>query len=215
MSTAAITNLSVLALNRSYAPVGIVSLKKALKKLASGKAEVVHVEKSGFYESYDIYSWQEFSELKAIIEESDSGIEDWVNIEENPMKAPRVIRYIYYNKHFVKKVRLTRKNIFLRDQFTCQYCGNKFTVPELQLEHVIPKAQGGKTTWANTVCSCHACNEKKGSRTPEQAGMSLIRKPFYPKFLPANSNRFRWDGNRYASWKHFISDLYWNIEIVD
>jgi len=212
----AVMNLSVLALNRSYAPVGIISLRKAFQKLVKGKAKVVHVTESGYYEDYDITSWAEISQLKKELGEELNGYEDWINANEAPIEAPRIIRYLDYNKVYSNKVRFSRKNVFLRDNYTCQYCGKTMPLSKLQLEHVVPKAQGGKTIWVNTVCSCQECNNKKRDRTPEQAGMKLIRKPFIPRFLPTSKvQRFAWDKNRYGSWDNFVSNMYWNVELVD
>jgi len=212
----AVMSLSVLALNKTYSPVGIVSLKKAFKKLTAGKAKVVHVTQQGYYEDYDISSWAEMSTLKNMIGEELSGHEDWINTSDNLIEAPRIIRYLDYDKIYTSKVRFSRKNIFLRDNYTCQYCGVSKSFKHLQLEHVLPKSKGGKTTWINTVCSCDECNDKKRDRTPREAGMELIRKPFAPRFLPANKSKlFRWDRNKYGSWENFVTSAYWNVELVD
>jgi len=209
--------LGVLALNKSYIPVGIITLKKALKKVIAGKAHIVHVHPTeGYYEDYDITSWAELSELKKMLDEELSGHEDWINTSGIPIEAPRIIRFLEYDKVFINKVRFSRKNVFIRDNYTCQYCDTKTPISKLHLEHVIPRAQGGKTTWANTVCACEYCDEKKRDRTPEQAGMKLIRKPFAPKFLPeAKTKKFKWDKNKYHSWSNFISDIYWNVELIE
>jgi 5-methylcytosine-specific restriction endonuclease McrA len=82
------------------------------------------------------------------------------------------------------KVRFSRVNIFTRDGFRCQYCGEKKEMDELNYDHVVPRVRGGKTVWENIVTSCYACNDRKGSRTPSEAGMTLLRKPFTPTSLP-------------------------------
>lgn len=210
--------LSVLALNKNYVPVGIITVKKAFKKLVAGKAKIVHVADAGYYEDYDISSWAEFSALKAMIDDELNGYEDWINSRESdlPIEAPRVIRFLEYDKIFANKVRFSRKNVFLRDDYTCQYCGVQKPIKHLQLEHIVPKSKGGKTTWVNTVCSCDECNNSKRDRTPEQAGMKLLQKPRAPKFLPTEKVRgFKWDKNRYACWENFVSDMYWNVELSD
>jgi 5-methylcytosine-specific restriction endonuclease McrA len=83
-----------------------------------------------------------------------------------------------------KGVRYSRDNIFARDGYKCQYCGERKSSRELNLDHVIPRRQGGKTCWDNVTTSCYLCNNKKGARTPEQAGMKLLRKPVKPHSLP-------------------------------
>jgi 5-methylcytosine-specific restriction endonuclease McrA len=81
-------------------------------------------------------------------------------------------------------VKFSRINVMTRDNFTCQYCGRRLPMRELNYDHVLPRIKGGKTVWENIVTCCYLDNEKKGSRTPEQAGMRLLRKPFKPKSLP-------------------------------
>lgn len=211
-----VMNLSVLALNRSYIPVGIVTLQKAFKKLVSNRANVVHVTENGYYEDHDITSWAEFSILKKMIGDELNGFEDWINSSEEAIEAPRIIRYLDYNKIYSNKIRFSRKNIFIRDHYKCQYCGLVKDIKKLQLEHVIPKSKGGKTTWVNTVCACNDCNDKKRDRTPIEAGMQIIRKPFTPRFLPTQSMKhFSWDKNKYESWENFVSNVYWNIELAE
>lgn len=94
---------------------------------------------------------------------------------------PSVVRLIYYIKAPRKAVALTRKNIIKRDRHTCQYCGTK--KGPMTTDHVIPKKFGGKDSWENLVCACLKCNNKKGDRSPEEANMSLIKKPKKPHFF--------------------------------
>jgi 5-methylcytosine-specific restriction endonuclease McrA len=81
-------------------------------------------------------------------------------------------------------VKFSRINVFTRDGFRCQYCGDRRTMRELNYDHVVPRVRGGKTEWENIVTSCYACNDKKANRTPEQAGLKLLKKPVKPKTLP-------------------------------
>ncbi len=212
----AVMDLNVLALNRSYIPVGIITVQKAFKKLISNRANVVHVTDIGYYEDHDITSWAEFSILKKMIGDEASGLEDWINSSEEAIEAPRIIRYLDYDKIYSNRIRFSRKNIFIRDHYKCQYCGKVKSIKRLQLEHVIPKSKGGKTTWLNTVCACDECNDKKRDRTPEEAGMKIIRKPFTPRFLPTQTMKaFSWDKDKYGSWENFVSNVYWNIELSE
>jgi 5-methylcytosine-specific restriction endonuclease McrA len=84
-----------------------------------------------------------------------------------------------------KGVKFSRINVYTRDGFRCQYCGERKAAADLNYDHVVPRRQGGRTVWENIVSSCYACNDRKGSRTPEQANMTLLRPPFRPKTLPA------------------------------
>jgi len=94
---------------------------------------------------------------------------------------PSIIRLSQFISLPYKKVVLTRKNILRRDSFKCGYCGRS-DLP-LTVDHIIPKAQGGGDTWENLICACTACNNKKGDRTPEQANMKLLCKPFKPSHI--------------------------------
>jgi 5-methylcytosine-specific restriction endonuclease McrA len=83
-----------------------------------------------------------------------------------------------------KGVKFSRINVLTRDNFQCQYCGHRFPRRELNYDHVVPRRLGGKTVWDNIVTSCYGCNSRKAGRTPEQAGMKLLKKPLRPKSLP-------------------------------
>lgn len=102
-------------------------------------------------------------------------------------RMPAVVRLVRTVSSFKKGVKFSRVNVFTRDGFSCQYCGAKKMMKDLNYDHVTPRNQGGQTVWENIVTACAGpcgCNSRKGGRTPEQAGMKLIRKPFKPKTLP-------------------------------
>ena len=129
--------------------------------------------------------WRELSELKAEFEPDEY---DWIHTVRFQMAVPRIIRLLGYDKLPRQDVKFNRRNIFARDCNRCQYCGKKFPTTELSLDHVIPKSQGGKSTWENIVCCCIKCNVKKGGRTPEQASMHLITKPVKPQALAGDQH---------------------------
>ncbi len=104
----------------------------------------------------------------------------------------------------MKEVKFTRHNLFERDRHTCQYCGQVFTNRRRNLDHVIPRDRGGKTTWENVVASCIGCNSKKGNRLPDEADMRLHRKPFRPRFRPF-INFVLGAADIDESWAHFAS----------
>lgn len=99
-------------------------------------------------------------------------------------RMPSVVRLKRAGRTTKQAVRFSRINVYTRDNFRCQYCGERKAMRELNYDHVIPRVLGGPTTWENIVTSCYACNDRKGSRTPEEAGMTLRRKPFKPQNLP-------------------------------
>src|SRR5215472_2440490 len=103
-----------------------------------------------------------------------------------PSRALRTPAVVRLRKALTTKqaVRFSRINVYTRDGFRCQYCGEKKAMRDLNYDHVIPRVRGGHTVWENIVTSCYACNDRKGSHTPEEAGMTLRRKPFKPSSLP-------------------------------
>jgi 5-methylcytosine-specific restriction endonuclease McrA len=101
------------------------------------------------------------------------------------IKIPAVVRLLRAFKRFQKPVKFSRVNIYARDRYTCQYCGQVHNITDLTYDHVKPRAQGGKTEWSNIVTACSSCNAKKANRTPEQAGMKLLSKPSRPEWVPA------------------------------
>ncbi len=100
------------------------------------------------------------------------------------LRTPAVVRLKKGRASTKDGVRFSRINVYTRDGFRCQYCGEKKAMRELNYDHVVARVRGGKTVWENIVTSCYACNDRKGSRTPEEAGMTLRRKPFKPSSLP-------------------------------
>lgn len=96
---------------------------------------------------------------------------------------PAVIRMPAFFRRAPQRVALTRRNILLRDDWTCQYCGATPSVKELTLDHVRPRSRGGLSTWENLTTACGPCNRRKGNRTPEEAGMLLRHKPVRPSFV--------------------------------
>ena len=108
-------------------------------------------------------------------------------------------------------MKFNRRNIFARDNNQCQYCGRKFIMSELSLDHVVPRSQGGGTTWDNIVCACVECNVRKGGRTPRQANLTLIRKPEKPKRSPMLNIKL--SQKKYHTWQTFLDSAYWSVEL--
>ena len=163
--------LMTLKLDSAYKPVGIVSWRDALVLVITEKAYAVEV-----YETY-VRSAREVFQLPSVI-----ALKKYINID------------------FLKPV-CSRKNIILRDENTCQYCGKEFSSDDLTMDHIVPKAKGGKKSWRNIVTACKPCNQKKGSRTPEQAGMRLLRVPrplTGPVMIKRRSNNF------HSHWKNYL-----------
>ncbi len=170
--------------------------------LFEGNAQVVHSEEGNF-NTFSFNEWADFSEKKPELE-----CINGVNIK---LRLPKVVLLMTYDRMPRKEVKFTRHNIFQRDKNTCQYCGGKFDSRDLNLDHVVPRQNNGPTTWENIVCSCIPCNSRKSNKTPEQAGMNLIRQPRKPHWHPFMQVRFSLQ--YHESWRHFLDLAYWNVEL--
>lgn len=151
-----------------------------------------------------VHMW--FSEKVEIVEEYDDFELRSMSIT---IKCPAVVRLLKYVKRDDRRVKFSRVNVFGRDNFQCQYCLLQPGTPELTYDHVVPSAQGGKTTWTNIVTACVSCNSKKGNRTPKTAGMRLRKLPVRPKERPFNKFVLNIPKTPEA-WRSY---LYWNQEL--
>jgi 5-methylcytosine-specific restriction endonuclease McrA len=199
---------SVLVLNKMFMAVHVISVRRAFCLLCKELAEVVTLE-DGQFATYNFSSWAEVSAFKAKLFKNED--DDWVRTPTAEIQAPRVIRLLAYDKVPRQTVKFNRRNIFARDHNQCQYCGRKFPTSELSLDHVIPRSQGGATTWENIVCACVDCNVRKGGRTPRQANMTLIRKPEKPRRSPVLNMKLT--QRKYQSWQSFLDSAYWSVEL--
>ena len=193
---------SVLALNRHYLAVHILPVPRAFCLLYKGAAEVISVE-SGVYHSYDFDQWLESCLLREALGER-SADADWIRSVNFEIQVPRLIRLLRYDRLPRNAVKFNRRNIFLRDENCCQYCGRRLGAHKLSLDHVLPKSRGGPTTWENIVCCCLDCNVRKGGRTPHEAGMKLMKIPFKPARNPLLFHHL--GSRKYESWQAFLTD---------
>ena len=201
---------SVLVLNKFYAAVHIVNVKRAFALLFKESAEVVSID-NGQYNSYDFSSWVDVSAFKAEYELPDEDPYESIRTFSIEIRVPKIIRLVVYDKLPKARVKFNRKNIFARDKNICQYCGKRFPTSELSLDHVVPRTQGGISTWKNIVCACTDCNKHKGGRRPVEAGMELIRKPVQPRHCPII--QLKLGSNKYQSWKQFLDNAYWSVPL--
>ena len=193
----------VLVLNRSYLPVHITSVRRAFSLVYQGVARVVDEQ----YETFDFDSWRDLA-----IRAGD----DSIGVVGGLIRVPRVILLIAFDRIPKRHVRFSRINVYGRDRSTCQYCGRRFPRTDLNLDHVVPRSKGGRTTWQNVVCSCLDCNRRKGGRTPQQAGMRLIAPPRRPRWTPMVGVLAGRRG--YPEWRPFLSIVdasYWNAELAE
>jgi len=211
MSDAGVTALdsSVLVLNANYTALHIISVRRAFTLLYKQVAEVIHYDDDDAMASYDFIDWLELSRMRQ--EFSDRDGEDYIRTVSLDLQVPRIIRLLLYDRLPRRRVKFNRRNIYARDGSRCQYCGKTFSSSELTLDHIIPRSRGGEATWENIVCACMKCNVRKGGRLPKEAHMKLIRIPTKPKRPPVLRIRLRSD--KYRSWRHFVDEAYWSVEL--
>lgn len=168
-----------LVLTTTYQPHKIVSWQKAVTMIFLGKVEVL--------EEYD-------EEIRSV---------------SITIRMPAVVRLLRVLRGKSRGLKFSRINVMTRDGFRCQYCGQKRPMRELTYDHVVPRSQGGRTTWENIVTACYECNREKSGRTPAQAGMKLRTVPVKPKHLPTVTLRFDLGSmpDAWASWVYWQGAL--------
>jgi 5-methylcytosine-specific restriction endonuclease McrA len=159
----------VLVLNRHYLPIHITSVKRAFSLVYRGTAKVLNEN----LETFDFQGWRGLPI---------SNSHPCIGLVTQSIRVPRVVLSTTYDGQPRRTLRFSRILVLIRDQYKCQYCGATFPLRGLNLDHVIPRRYGGSSSWDNVVCCCLSCNRKKGGRTPEEAGMSLLRPPRAPGY---------------------------------
>ena len=180
--------METLVLSTGYEPVARISWQRAIHLFFLGKVEIV--------------------------EEYDDRLVRSVTIS---LKMPSVIRFLRAVRGKRRAFRFSRENVFARDGGSCQYCAARVSRQDATYDHVLPRARGGHTTWENVVISCFPCNQRKGGRTPGEAGMALLVEPAKPKKLPETLQLvFRYEPGMPSGWRKFLRDLaYWHGELED
>ncbi|HEY3282664.1 MAG TPA: HNH endonuclease [Armatimonadota bacterium] len=165
----------VLVLNSDYEPLNVCNVHRAIGLVCLGKADILHTNRAAH--------------------RSVSGL----NL------SPSVVKLRHHVRRPIPELRLSRRSIFARDNYTCQYCGQ--VAKELTVDHVIPKRMGGKSTWENLVCSCRRCNTRKGDKSLTQANLELRKEPRKPKYVPFISLTKYLDGKRNEVWRDYLPVL--------
>ncbi len=179
----------VLVLNKMWIPIRVASVKRCLKLIFADKASIVDPS------DYSVYSWDEW-----ILMES-TGDEHVISTTRSDVKIPEVVVLLKYDKVYVKDMRLTKRNIYIRDRYKCQYSGKQLSYNDANIDHVVPRSRGGKNTWDNLVVCSKEINSIKGDRTNEEAGLKLIKKPVKP---PSDSLLIDPKLNMPKSWAKFM-----------
>ncbi|MGY8766819.1 MAG: HNH endonuclease [Pirellulales bacterium] len=186
-----------LVLNRSWQPVGVASVARSLTQVFSGTARIVDPH------DFQLYGWDDWSEL---VPDQD---EPFISSQFLRIRVPEVVTLVNYDKLPRNTVTFSRRNVFRRDNYTCQYCGCRPGSDFLTIDHIHPRSQGGGSNWENCVLACVKCNHRKANRTPEQAAMPLSNVPVRPRWSPGYAAR----KVRIESWAKFISEAYWDTQL--
>lgn len=188
----------VLVVNKLYIPVHLVQVKRAISLLYRDKAEVIVVKNGQFLNfSFDDWTVDRNSSLP-------NGRCSVVHTPSLKIQVPRIIRLQEYKDWQSNEIHLNRRNVFARDHYRCQYCGEFKSKGELSLDHVVPLSQGGETSWSNLVAACRSCNVRKGGRLLKNTDMSLSKAPQPPSTHPVLKRKLQEE--KYQPWKVFIED---------
>lgn len=168
-------NSAVLVLNQNYEPLNVCNVRRALVLVIGGKAEVLEARSHKLVSTSAVFP------------------------------APSVIRLMYLIRRPRPRVKLSRREVFLRDNFTCQYCDRQFT--DLTIDHVIPRSRGGMHVWDNVVSACRTCNHRKGGKSVAEARMSLRHLPHEPRAGVYYTIERRLDASAQIDWHKFLPGI--------
>jgi len=188
MTTTNVLDRPTLVLNRSWQPVHVTTVARSLILLWNDAARVVDPE------DYQVLAWDDWAKR-----EPAAGM-PCIRSARLKLVVPEVIALANYDRLPTTAITFSRRNVAKRDHYTCQYCGAQPGVEAITNDHVIPRSQGGTSSWTNCVAACEPCNARKGDRTPEQAGMKLRHRPVRPEWKPFYAAQ----GVRIESWARFV-----------
>jgi 5-methylcytosine-specific restriction endonuclease McrA len=197
-ATVAILDQPALVLNRHWVPIHLTTARHALMLVYQRVARAVHPA------DLSLHQFQTWADLRV---PDDTPC---VRTVSQRIAVPEVVVLERYGRIPNRTVPFNRKNLFARDEYCCQYCGSRLETRDLTIDHVVPRVQGGISSWENCVLACITCNRRKAHRTPDGAGMRLKRSPHRPRWTP----RHLFTGMpRRASWERIIGDAYWNVRL--
>lgn len=186
----------ILVLNKYYQAIQITTLQRAICHLVKGTAKVITPD----WTTHTFEEWLKISQFY----NGNGDDKKFIRSPSITFLIPDAIYLPYYESLPQNEVVFSRQNLLLRDRFTCQYCGKILKNPkERTIDHVIPKSRGGKTIWSNVVLCCKKCNLKKGDRTPEEAGLKLLKTPKPPRWQALILEEF--PKHKKEKWKVFLN----------
>jgi 5-methylcytosine-specific restriction endonuclease McrA len=191
-------NEPTLVLNRSWFPIGTTTVRAALCMIYR---EVARGLDPADCSTHDFDSWAGLALMEG---------EPCIHTVRLRLRVPEIIILSHYDKLPARRVPFSRRNIYRRDHFRCQYCGARPPLSDLTVDHVLPRAMGGHSSWDNCVLACLRCNRRKANRSLSDSGLALTRPPREPRWSPCVSIPL---AKRKASWEQFVSESYWNVEL--
>ena len=217
-------NSDVLVLNKNWVAINVLDAFDGMNKVFNGRALAVDSET---FVAYDFPGWVEnWSDASKMARLAGGRVMrgERVNLVLPEIIVCKEYKGMGYKVNVTRRPSFSRRNLFIRDRNTCQFCAHKFPTEELTMDHVMPKSKGGKVTWKNIVLACASCNNKKGNKTLAESKMKLIREPFEPKaedlrLGPVERLRMKLGRNVPKTWEQFlgkvVSDMYWNISLKE
>jgi len=193
-------NEPALVLNRSWCAIGTTTVRAALCMIYRDTARGLDPE------NLSIHDFDSWASLRVT-----SG-EPCIHTVRLQLRIPEIIVLTHYDRFPNRRVPFSRRNIYRRDRYQCQYCGAKPPVSELTIDHILPRSMGGRSTWANCALACLRCNRRKANRTLPESGLLLVQRPGEPHWSPCLAIPI---AKRKASWEQFISDQYWNVVLEE
>ena len=184
-----VLDLPTLVLNRQWQPVHVTTVARSLILLWNDAARVVDPDE------YRLFSWSDW----ALRRPADG--KPCIRFARLRLPVPEIITLAHYDRLPNTAVMFSRRNVAKRDHYTCQYCGAQPGAESITIDHVLPRSQGGASSWTNCVAACERCNARKGDRTPDQAGLRLRRRPVRPEWKPF----YVAQGARIESWSRFLT----------
>lgn len=188
-----------LVLNRSWQPVHVTTVVRSLVMLWNESARAIDPA------DFRPYSWEQWMALPV---ESGGPL---IRTSRSPMRVPEVVALQQFDRLPLAAVSFSRRNVAKRDHYTCQYCGTQPGIAGVTIDHVVPRAQGGSSSWTNCVAACVGCNTRKADRTPEQAGMRLRKAPSRPDWKPLYALRELAASYHVESWGPFLGQDHWQV----
>jgi 5-methylcytosine-specific restriction endonuclease McrA len=193
-------NMPTLVLNKTWTPINVTTARRAIVLSFLELAGIVDVP------SFELFSFENWVKRGPTNGKVIHGVDVAFDV-------PEVVVVKQYDKVPTGGIVFSRRNLYRRDRFACQYCHAKPGSEELTIDHIVPKSRGGRTTWENCVLACLNCNTRKGNRSPREASMTLQTTPKKPAWSPLYA--FARRSNRPKSWDAFLSEAYWNTELED